>query len=67
MLRFSFHFRTVQCLHFDRHLVFFCLAIIPNDAPCPEVPNVVYLGTFHDLKVYFDQKFSHPKRELSDH
>jgi len=39
---------------------------MPNDAQCPEEPNVVSLGTFDDLKAYFDQKFSQLKGELSD-
>ena len=31
-----------------------------------EDPKVISVGSFEDLKSYFDQKFSHLKRELSD-
>jgi len=62
---FPFTLGQFQCLYFDRHLVS-CLVIMPKDDECPEEPNIVSLGTFDDLKAYFDQKFSHLKRELSD-
>ena len=39
---------------------------MPNDGECPEEPSTVSLGTFDDLKAYFDQKFSLLKRELSN-
>ena len=48
----------------DRHLVS-CLLIM-SDKEGVEDPKVISVGSFEDLRSYFDQKFSHLKRELSD-
>ena len=48
----------------DRHLGF-CLLIM-SDKEGEEDPKVISVGSFEDLRSYFDQKFSHLKRELSD-
>ena len=47
----------------DRHLVF---SFIMSDKEGEEDPKVISVGSFEDLRSYFDQKFSHLKRELSD-
>ena len=41
----------------DRHLVF-CLLIM-SDKEGVEDPKVISVGSFEDLRSYFDQKFSH--------
>ena len=48
----------------DRHLGS-CLLIM-SDKEGMEDPKVVSVGSFEDLRSYFDQKFTHLKRELSD-
>ena len=49
----------------DRHLVF-CL-LITSDKKGEEDPKVISVGSFEDLRSYFDQKFQFTlKRELSD-
>ena len=48
----------------DRHLVF-CLFIM-SDKKGEEDPKVISVGSFEDLRSYFDEKFSHLNRELSD-
>ena len=48
----------------DRHLVS-CLLIM-SDKEGVEDPKVISVGSFEDLRSYFDQKFSPLKRELSD-
>ena len=47
----------------DRHLVF---SFIMSDKEGEEDPKVISVGSFEDLRSYFDQKFSHLKRQLSD-
>ena len=37
-----------------------------SDKEGVEDPKVISVGSFEDLRSYFDQKFSHLKRELSD-
>ena len=48
----------------DRHLVV-CLLIM-SDKEGEEDPKGTSVGSFEDLRSYFDQKFSHLKREPSD-
>ena len=37
-----------------------------SDKEGVEDPKVISVGFFEDLRSYFDKKFSHLKRELSD-
>ena len=37
-----------------------------SDKEGVEDPKVISVGSFEDLRSYFDKKFSHLKRELSD-
>ena len=37
-----------------------------SDKKGEEDPKVISVKTFEDLRSYFDEKFSHLKRELSD-
>ena len=48
----------------DHHLVS-CLLIM-SDKEGVEDPKVVSVGSFEDLRSYFDQKLTHLKHELSD-
>jgi hypothetical protein len=47
-------------------LSYVLLIIMPKAGEFSENSNVVSVGSFDDLGAYFDQKFSHLKRELSD-
>ena len=40
--------------------------LIMSDKDGEEDPKVISVGSFEDLRSYFDQTFSHLKRELSD-
>ena len=50
---------------FNRPSLSFCLFIM-SDKEGEEDPKVISAGTLEDLRSYFDQKFSHLKRELSE-
>ena len=48
----------------DSHLVFWLF--IMSDKEGEEDPKVISVGSFEELRSYFDQTLSHLKRELSD-
>ena len=50
---------------FNRPSLSFCLFIM-SDKDGEEDPKAISAGTLEDLRSYFDQKFSHLKRELSE-
>ena len=50
---------------FNRSSLSFC-SYIMSDKEGEVDPKLISGGSFDDLRAYFDQKFSHLKRELSD-
>ena len=61
-----FTLRTDFSATYHPTVIQFCLFQMEIEYGVSEDSSTVLRGTFLELKSYFDQKFSHLKRELSD-